>query len=238
MARNLVVRTYAPARRIITLSALVLFTLTAVYATYELGRFDAGYDRLAVSQARTELEVAIERLEQMNQELRAKVADLETLRVGQARERAEVARTIGDLQAQLARQQQDLAFYRGIVTQGAAAPGLKVQQFRIVRTDSPGRYRVRFTLVQSARPDSAMSGVATFRLEGESAGRPAVHELATLTGDKQGELSFSFRYFENVDQEIALPRGFTPERVTVNVRTSRKGVTPLTQSFLWKVDAP
>src|SRR5688572_25480710 len=127
MAANLVVRTYAPARRIITISALVLLGAIAIYGTYELGRFDAGYDRLAVAQQRTELEVAIERLETMNQELRAKVADLETLRVGQARERAEVARTIGDLQAQLARQQQDLAFYRGIVTQGATELGVKIQ---------------------------------------------------------------------------------------------------------------
>jgi hypothetical protein len=233
---NLVVRTYAPARRIITISALALFGAIAIYGTYELGRFDAGYDRLAASRQRTELEVAIERLEETNQELRAKVADLETLRVGQARERAEVQRTIGDLQAQAARQQQDLAFYRGIVTQSASGLGVKIQQVRIARTESPQRFRVRLTLVQSARPDSAMSGVATFKVEGVSHSGAAVHDLADLTGGKRGELTFNFRYFENLDQEIELPQGFTPERLTVDVRATRKGVTPLTQTFLWKVD--
>jgi hypothetical protein len=233
---NLVVRTYAPARRIITICALVLFAVIGIYGTYELGRFDAGYDRLAASRERAELEVAVERLESMNQELRAKVADLETLRVGQARERAEVARTIGDLQAQAARQQQDLAFYRGIVTQTATGLGVKIQQVRIQRTESPQRFKVRLTLVQSARPESAMSGVATFKIEGASPKGAAVHDLSALTGGKRGELTFNFRYFENLDQEIELPEGFTPERLTVDVRATRKGVTPLTQSFLWKVD--
>jgi hypothetical protein len=236
MAANLVVRTYAPARRIITISALVLFGAVAIYGAYELGRFDAGYDRLAVSRERTELSVGIDRLEATNRELRAKVADLETLRVGQARERAEVARTIGDLQAQLARQQQDLAFYRGIVTQSATGLGVKIQQLRIARTDTPQRYRVRLTLVQSARAESVMSGVATFKVEGETPTGSVVHDLAALTDGKRDELTFNFRYFENLDQEIDLPAGFTPQRLTVDVRASRKGVTPLTQSFLWKVD--
>lgn len=233
---NLVVRTYAPVRRIITLSALVLLGAFALYGTYELGRFDGGYDRVGVSSERTMLEVEIERLEGLNQNLRAKVAELETLRVGQARERAEVSRTIGDLQAQLARHQQDLAFYRGIVTQSASGLGVKIQQVRIARTEAPQRFRVRLTLVQSARPDSSMSGVATFKVEGASATGNAVHDLTALTGGKRAELSFNFRYFENLDQEIELPPGFTPERLTVDVRATRKGVTPLTQSFLWKVD--
>ncbi|HKZ74042.1 MAG TPA: DUF6776 family protein [Steroidobacteraceae bacterium] len=237
MPQNLVVRTYAPARRIIMGAALALLSALALYAAYELGRFDAGYDRMAVAQQRTELEVEIGRLEEMNRELRAKLADLETMRVGQARERAEVARTIGDLQAQVARQQQDLAFFRGIVTQGAASLGVKIQQLRIARSDTPGRYHVRITLVQSGRPDSVVSGALAVKLEGEAAGQAAAYDLAALTSDKQGELPFSFRYFENFDREIALPPGFAPERLTVVVRATRKGVTPLTQSFLWKVDA-
>jgi hypothetical protein len=237
MATNLVVRTYAPARRIVTLVALSFLAVLALYAAYELGRFDAGYDRLAVSQERTELEVEIGRLETMNRDLRVKLAELETLRVGQARERSEVARTIGDLQAQVAKQQQDLAFFRGIVTQSAASPGVKIQQLRIAQGDAPGRYRVRITLVQAGRPDAAVSGAVAVKLEGDAAGRAATYDLAALTTAKQGELPFNFRYFENFDQEITLPPGFAPERVTVVVRASRKGVTPLTQSFLWKVDA-
>ena len=56
-----------------------------------------------------------------NRELRTRLAELDTIRIGRAREQAEVARTIGDLQAQVARQAQELAFYRGIVAQAATS---------------------------------------------------------------------------------------------------------------------
>jgi hypothetical protein len=237
MQPNLVVRTYAPVRRFITMGVGVLLAIFSLYAAYELGRFDAGYDRMAASQQRTELEVEIRRLEKSNRDLRARLATLETMRVGHERERAEVARTIVDLQARLARQQQDLAFYRGIVTQSAGALGVKIQQLRIESADAPRRYRVRLTLVQAGRPESAVSGTVSLKVDGATGGAGASHELASLTGQKQSELPFNFRYFENFEQEIALPEGFTPEKVTVVVRAARKGVTPLTQSFLWKVDA-
>jgi chromosome segregation ATPase len=87
---------------------------------YELGRYDAGYDRLAVAQQRAELEAAIEHLKQDNHELNLRLAEIDTQRIGWAREQAEVSRTIGDLQAQVARQAQDLAFYRGVGAQTRA----------------------------------------------------------------------------------------------------------------------
>jgi hypothetical protein len=107
---SLVVRTHAPTRRIILIAAIALIGLFATYVIYELGRYNAGYDRLAVSQERTEKEVEIEHLEKTNHELRTRLAELDTIRIGREREQAEVARTIGDLQAQVERESQELAF--------------------------------------------------------------------------------------------------------------------------------
>src|SRR5262245_22904568 len=101
---NIVVRTHAPARRVLTVIALTLLAAFALYVVYELGRFDGGYDRQAVSQERAEHEVSLDRLEKANRELRTRLAELDTIRVGRAQEQAEVSRTIGDLQGQVARQ--------------------------------------------------------------------------------------------------------------------------------------
>jgi hypothetical protein len=234
---NLVVRTHAPARRVLTVLALALLGLFALYVVYELGRFDAGYDRLAVSQERAEHEVITDRLEKANRELRTQLAELDTIRVGRAREQAEVSRTIGDLQAQVARQTQELAFYRGIVAQSAVSLGVKIQQLRIQAAEKPGRYLVHMTLVRSVRPEDVVTGTLALAAEGNSAGQAANLDLGALTGSKLRELPFNFRYFQNFDQEIAIPSGFQPERLTVEVRSTRKGVSPLTQAFLWNVDA-
>jgi hypothetical protein len=70
-----------------------------------------------------------------------------------------------------------------------------------------------------------------------SDGKPTTLDLAALTPGKQKELPFNFRYFENLDQEVALPAGFQPEKVALEVRSNKKDVAPASQSFPWSVDA-
>src|SRR4051812_15127613 len=212
---NLVVRTHAPARRVLTVIALTLLAAFALYVVYELGRYDAGYDRLAVSQERAEHEVSIDRLEKANRELRTRLAELDTIRVGRAQEQAEVSRSIGDLQQQVARQTQELAFYRGIVAQSAVSPGVKVQQFHVGPGSKPGRFVVRLNLTRSQRPEDVVTGSLALTAEGAKDKQPGSLDTAALTGGKLKELPFNFRYFQNFEQEIAIPAGFVPERLTV-----------------------
>jgi hypothetical protein len=236
---NLVVRHHhAPLRRVLTVMAITLLCMFALYVVYELGRFDAGYDRLAVSQERAEHDVTLGRLEKANRELRTRLAELDTIRIGRAREQAEVSRSIGDLQAQVARQAQELQFYRGIVAQSATSTGVKIQGLRIAPGTKSGRYKVRMTLVRSVRPEDVVSGTLVIGAEGTSAnGRASSLDMAALSVPKVRELPFNFRYFQNIEPEIALPSDFQPERLSVEVRSSRKGVSPVTQTFPWTVDA-
>ncbi len=60
---NLVIRAHAPTRRRVVIAILLVLGVFAMYIIYELGRYNAGFDRLAVAQQRTELEVDIERLQ-------------------------------------------------------------------------------------------------------------------------------------------------------------------------------
>jgi hypothetical protein len=228
------VRRHAPTRRIILISTVVLMGLFTLYVVYELGRYNAGYDRLAVAQQRTEQEVEIERLQKTNHELRTKLAELDTIRIGRAREQAEVARTIGDLQAQVARESQELAFYRGVVTQGAAEIGVKVGQVRVSAGHKPGQFMVHLALVRSGRPDSVVTGTLGVIVDGgtaEKSDEPL--DLPALTQGKLRELTFNFRFYQNFDQEIMIPAGFKPEHLAVEVHSSRKDVAPLVQDFLW-----
>ena len=234
---NFVITRRSPLRRRLILGAVIVLGALAVYIVYELGRFDGGYDRLAAAQKRVELEVQIEKLQKANRDLRTRLAELDTIRVGSTQERSELARTIGELQAQVARQTQDLAFYRGVMAQGGEnAPAFKIQELHITATDKPEHFRVRLTLVQASRPDSSSRGSLVLTVEGESAGSASTLDYGALTGGKQQEQTFSFRYFESIEQEVVVPASFHPERLTVEVQSDRKTVPPLTQSFLWKLD--
>ena len=236
-SRSLVVRAYVPWRRTVLIAVLALLAVLVLYVVYEWGRYDAGYDRLAVAQQRVESDVALQRLDKVNRQLRTRLAELDTVRVGRAREQAEVARTIGDLQAQVARQAQELAFYQGIVEEKSVpALGVKMQQPRITPGAAAGQYRIRIALLRAGKPDDVVNGTLRLSVDGEAAGVAKTLNMSDLMPQGQRELPISFRYFENFDQEIALPSGFEAERLTVELRATRKGATPLTQTFLWSVD--
>jgi cell division protein FtsB len=233
---KLVVTTYAPTRRWITIVVLVLIVAAGVYGMFEFGRYRAHYDVVAALKQRTELRSEIATLEATIFDLRAKVAQLESSTVGQTREREEVQRTIGDLQAQVARANQELAFFRGIVTQNANSAEVKIQQARMVATATANKFRVRVTLVQPMKPDTVVSGVVVLSVDGEVDGKPGRADFATLTGGKRREIAFTFRYLENIDEEITMPPGMKPEQLLVEVRSNRRGSAPVQQSYVWSVD--
>lgn len=233
---KLVVTTYTPVRRWVTIVALLLLVAGGVYGMFEFGRYSAGFDAVAAFKQRQSLRSEIEAGETTISDLRAKVAQLESSTVGQTREREEVQRTIGDLQAQVARANQELAFFRGIVTQNANSSEVKIQQARMVATASANKFRIRVTLVQPMKPDTVVSGVVVLSVDGEVDGKPGRADFATLSAGKRREIPFTFRYLENIEEEITMPPGMKPEQLLVEVRSSRRGSTPVQQSYVWSVD--
>ena len=233
----LVVRQAAPLVRTGVQVAAGLIGVFALYVVYELGRYNAGYDRQAVAQQRAELEVQIEHLEKTNRELRTQLAEADTITAGRAHEQAEVARTIGDLQAQVARQSQELAFYRGVVAQNATNIGVKIEQLHVTAGAKSGSYLVHLSLVRAGRPDSFVSGTVHLTLVGSGADGAKSLDLAALTAGRQHELRYNFRYLQTLDQELIVPLAVHPEQLDVEVQSSRHDIAPISQTFLWTVES-
>ena len=114
---RLIVSSYAPARRWVILAILVLLGALSLYVAFELGRYKAGYDAMQAAAERDALLAQVGKLQQSEREIRVQLAAAEEGRVAEVRERGELARTIGELQAQVARDQQEMGFYRGLVAQ-------------------------------------------------------------------------------------------------------------------------
>ncbi|MFI4914725.1 MAG: DUF6776 family protein [Steroidobacterales bacterium] len=224
-------------RRWLMLTTALLLIALALYLVFELGRSQAGYDAMHAAGQRDALQEQIERLQQQLRELRVQLAAADEERVAQVRERSELARSIGELQAQVARQSQDLEFYRGIVPQQGQPPAaVRVQQFGIAPLDTPQRFALRFTLNHPVRPEEAINGTLTVAIDGTRNGTAATVDLVAL-GAKSAVLPFNFRYYSNIEQQITIPADFKPERVTIEIRPSRRGVAPYRQTFVWSVAA-
>jgi hypothetical protein len=239
---KLIIRTYAPVRSWLVVLVLALLVVLSLYLAYEFGHYQAGFDGIQAAQERSALQGKIDSLNATLKELRVQMASAEAQQTAQARERTEVARTIGELQADVARQQQELEFYRGIaLPQGAAAAAaaapVRVQQFQIAARDEAARqYLLRFSLNRLVRPEEQISGQLAIIVDGERNASAASIDLAALSGGAVSLLPFNFRYFASVEQPITLPADFRPQRVTIEVRPGRKGMAPYRQTFVWAVE--
>lgn len=239
MPGKLVVRTYAPARRYTMLASALLLGAVGLYLAFELGRQKAGFDGIQAVQQRVKLQDQIADLEQTMRDMRVQVAAGESAQLAQTRERSEVARTMGELQAELARAQQDLEFYRGIANPLAGTKPLmvRVQQFQVRTANAATRsYTLRFALNRSTRPEESTSGTLAVTIDGERAGAAASIDLAMLTAGKTRELPYSFRYFTNVELAVTVPADFKAERVTIEIRPAHKAMAPYRQTFVWNPD--
>ena len=213
--------------------SLVLATLAGVYA---IGRAQATFDGRAAIADEAGLRAALTAREAEVAKLRREVAELDTLKVAQERERQEVSRTIGELQAEVARQSQQLEFLRGVVGRAGPAAEVTIRQVRVIASAAPGRYRLRIALAQPGRPDRTVAGNVRVGVEGQRGGRTVRLDLREVTAQRVAQLPYRFQYFENIEVEIVLPNGFSPERVVVDVRPAGRNVPPAAQTVLWSID--
>lgn len=219
----LVVRSHHPWKTRTLLGMLVLGLLVSGWALFEYGRFSAGYDSIEANEEHDILLKRVDELESDIEDLREQKAVLE--RAAQIERKAydELDTTLKVLQAEIIELKGELAFYRGIVSPKNAAHGLHLQRFRIEPNGKPNGFRYKVILTQVLKNDRYARGAVQIRIQGLQGKEPKVLNLPDVTEKTVKELDYRFRYFQNMEGEITLPSGFTPERVTVTVVPKNSG---------------
>ena len=116
--------------------AVIVVALLAGVA-YNRGQASAGLQAAQVALDRRELTAKADRLERQNARLNARVAELEMARKLDREAYGQVEKTLGELQSQLSRQTDDLAFYKSIVSPADGVPGLRIQRFGVLPGAAP-----------------------------------------------------------------------------------------------------
>jgi len=213
---------------------VVAIALAVFYGGFELGRASAGYGILNSTLERVELRRLARRLGAQNDILQRRVATAEIGQRIDQQAQSEAQRMIGELQAETARQQQELQFYRGLVARQFGAGTLRVQELKI-RSVEGSRYRVLITLVQAAFRDSIANGTVTFAVDGTRRGALIQLPLVDLEPNRRRELPFSLRFFQQIEVPIELPDRFSPTSLQIEYRLGR-GAEPSRQTFAWRVE--
>lgn len=226
------VRSYAPKRRAWFIGLGAAAAALLLYATFELGRYDGGFRVVDSVRGALAASSRIRGLETENSRLRTELAAADVARRVDREGYKQVQRSLGDMQSQIARLNQDLSFYRGLV-QPDASVHVKVQQMQIV-PGAAGSYHMKFVLMQTGKPDKEVTGSVSMVFDGLLDGKPVTLTYAELSPTHHVSLAYSFKYFQGYDEMLQLPSHFEPTRVGVEIHAGRDATHVFRQAFVWK----
>ena len=230
---KLVVRSYAPKQRALLWGGAVALAVCVLYGAFELGRYDAGFRVVDSVRGALSANSRIRELQADNENLHLQLEAAETARRVDNEGYAHVQRSLGDMQSQIARLNQDLSFYRGLV-QPDSLIHVKVQQMQIVPQATAGQFQLKFVLMQTGKPEKDVTGSTSIVIDGLQGGKPRSLGFAEISPSRHAGLAYSFRYFQDYDEIVRLPKGFDPTRLGVEIFNGKDQSRGFRQAFLWK----
>jgi len=232
--QKLIVRRHTPGRAALFWGVLIVGGAVCLATAFEIGRARAGYSIIAAELDSHQKAAEIKTLTAELRNAKAELAANEMARRVDHESYAQVEKSLADLQSRLGEQSQELTFYRGIVNPSDNIAGLRIQQVKVLPGIAPRRFRVRIVLIQAARQETVTSATADLSIDGLRGGKAVNLPLAEI-GTSSKVLTFSFRYFQELETEIDLPADFLPQRVQIEVRPAR-ATSSIRQTYPWKIE--
>jgi hypothetical protein len=217
-----------------TYVALVLVAAGSLYLAYELGRYRSGYSIVDHRRESADLAAKLAEEQTVSDELRRQLAIGETASEIDRATYDEVRAELGELQAQIQAQEEELVFYRGIVSPQDRVAGLRIQSLEALPSDGERGYLVRLLLVQAIVHSRAVSGSVKLQLEGMQDGQTVSLDAAELVVPGESyDMDYEFRYFQALEAELTLPVGFEPQRTIVEIWPNEARAERINQTFEW-----
>ena len=235
---KMVVVPYRPGRRFVLVCLLVLSIGASA-----IGGFMFGYSNTLRSQqseqaTQQELREQLIGTETENSELRRQVAILDRSSVMDQRATEEVQTTIIGLRDRVAQLEQDIVYYRQVVSAETEDTGLIISQLDIDATRESNRYRYKLVLrQQDADGDTSLIGHVNINLVGSQGEEQQILSLRDLSAEQdQLNIRLRFKYFQNIEGELVLPDNFVPDRLQVAAVSVEPVEKSINQNFSWVVE--
>ena len=228
---------YRPGRRI--LFTWLLLTGVAVSAARGWGY--AYYTTVLAQQGeqaeKRELSSQLTDLRQENEALKRQIAILDRSSAVDQQTGAELQETLTALRQRVAQLEEDVLFYRQVVEEEADETGLVIGQLDIDATRSPDRYRYKLVMrQQDADGDTYLTGHVNFNLVGQLQDQQVILPLRDLSEfEDELDIRLRFKYFQNIEGELALPEGFQPDRIQIAAVATEPVSKRINEDFGWVV---
>jgi hypothetical protein len=205
------------------------------WSLFDYGRYQAGYDSAEYDLEQLRLVAMVDELQDEIEKLREQKAQLE--RAAQIERQAynELDTNLKLLQGEILELKEELAFYRGIVSPRDASRGLRLQRFSL-EPNGLRSYRYTVVLTQVLKNDRLASGRVKFLIDGLQGNESKTLDLAALSENSVKELDYRFKYFQNLEGDLVLPKGFKPMRATAQILPGGRQEDMIEKTIDWPTE--
>lgn len=228
------VKPYRPVRNAVIAIAVVAALVAGSWWLYQRGRTDGGYDARMARATEAHLRIDIEQLRQRIGQLKRRNTLLE--RVDRI-DRDAITHLREEIEARERRidaLQEELAFYRNLVSPSDTGPGLNVRRLKLVPVPGNGRrFRIELVLTQLNSDDRHVEGRVDLSLTGDNEGEEQSLVAEELLVDGESNMNFRFKYFQTLGGVIELPQEFVPARLQLKVVPAGGRLDAIEEDYSW-----
>jgi hypothetical protein len=220
--------------RIVRAILIVPIVLGGLYLSFELGRFQSGYSVLDVRRQTEEFVAFVSESEVTIDELQRQVARLETSREIDRETYSTIEADLAELQARIQAQEEELVFYRGIVSPGDGVAGLRIQNVELEPGVNGESHILHLLLVQAIVQNERVTGSVRPRLTGTLDGEAVELGLDEFGFESSStDIPYGFRIYQDLVVLLALPEDFLPTDLEIQVWPDSPRGETIVQSFPW-----
>lgn len=227
------IRRFGPFR-----SALLLLLIVGVcfYSGYRTGNYYHGHQIKTLSAQKQRLNDLYHQQNEQTRRINTLEVELEVERL--ANQKSLI--TLKEMENAHYEVKKDLAFYEKVMAPEKQADGLAIDNATFVATQSPDHYRFQVVLVQQRLKRRYAKGYVALTFVGSLNNKPSKIKLSDITSLTKKDLGFSFQYFQLIDGEFTLPKGFIVEQVEVSAilqKSKWQKFHQLEKSYPWLIEA-
>ena len=226
---------FNPVRRLITRVTVLSLMLILAFSGYYYGQWTIWHERGTAVIERNELRLKTKKQEKELIELRRTVLVTESSNAVDKQTYQEVQQTVLNLNARIAKLENELHFYQRVMAPEKADRGLRIDRFDIKSTSDSNVFDYQLVITQVTDNNSFIEGHALVSLIGARGKTLSVTLPLKDVSPEVDELSvrFRFRFFQNVAGQIHLPEDFTPEKVQVILQSTGNKAMRIETEFDW-----
>lgn len=228
------VRPHRPARTAVASLVVLIGLGIGAWQLYELGKRHGGYQANQARATEAHLRIEVDELRERITQLANRNTLLERAERIERQSREDLRGVIEQREARIAQLEEELSFYRNLVSPSEMQPGLHVRRFSVAAVAGEARaYRYELVLTQLHGNDTYASGRVDLALHGRREGqeiRLAADEL--LAGENAGT-EFRFKYLQTLTGRIRIPADLEPDHIELQLVPEGDRLERLEESYSW-----